>query len=103
MAIAVDDIKRHYVTIAEARRMQGLRILLGAFTLPGPWHEACKGIFHAKGLACTSVRSSNANASVSRARRVDRAVEFASGCAPCPDAEILIFDCAPVSQWAADS
>jgi len=63
MAIAVDDIQRHYVTIAEARRMQGLRIVLGAFTLPGPWHEACKGIFHVKGLAYTPVRSSNANAS----------------------------------------
>jgi len=63
MAIAVDDIKRHYVTIAEARRMQGLRIVLGAFTIPGPWHEACKGIFHVKGLAYTPVRSSNANAS----------------------------------------
>lgn len=63
MTIAIDDIKKHYVTIAEARRMSGLRIVLGAFTIPGPWHEACKGIFHVKGLAYTPVRSANANAS----------------------------------------
>ncbi|MGE0486338.1 MAG: glutathione S-transferase C-terminal domain-containing protein [Gammaproteobacteria bacterium] len=63
MTIAIDDIKRHYVTIAEARRMDGLRIVLGAFTVPGPWHEACKGICHVKGLAYTPVRSANEGAS----------------------------------------
>lgn len=63
MAIAIDDIKRHYVTIAEARRMDGLRIVLGAFTVPGPWHEACKGICYVKGLDYTPVRSANEGAS----------------------------------------
>lgn len=63
MAIAIDDIKRRYVSIAEARSMSGLRIVLGTFAVPGPWHEACKGIFHVKQLPFTPVRSSNDNAS----------------------------------------
>lgn len=63
MAIGIDDIKTHYVDIAEARRMDGLRIVLGAFAVPGPWHEACKGICHVKGLEYTPVRSANAGAS----------------------------------------
>jgi glutathione S-transferase len=59
MAIDVEDIRTHYVTIAEARSMSGLRIVLGAFPIPGPWHEACKGVFYAKGLDYVPVRSSN--------------------------------------------
>jgi glutathione S-transferase len=63
VAIAVDDIKINYITIGEARRMSGLRIVLGAFPIPGPWHEACKGIFYVKGLEYTPVKSSNEAAS----------------------------------------
>ena len=63
MTIEVDDIKINYVPIHEARRMPGLRIVLGAFAVPGPWHEACKGIYHVKGLDYTPVRSSNEGAS----------------------------------------
>lgn len=63
MAIQVDDIKIKYVPIREARQMPGLRIVLGAFAVPGPWHEACKGIYHVKGLAYTPVRSANEGAS----------------------------------------
>ena len=59
MVIGVEDIRTHYVTIAEARSMSGLRIVLGAFPIPGPWHEACKGVFYAKGLGYVPVRSSN--------------------------------------------
>ncbi len=43
--------------------MSGLRIVLGAFTIPGPWHEACKCVFHVKGLDYTPVRSANEGAS----------------------------------------
>lgn len=63
MAIEVDDIKIHYVPIREARATSGLRIVLGAFAIPGPWHEACKGVFYVKGLEYTPVRSSNEDAS----------------------------------------
>lgn len=62
MTIELDDFKINYIPIREARQMSGLRIVLGAFTIPGPWHEACKGIFHVKGLSYTPVRSANENA-----------------------------------------
>ena len=45
MTILVDDIKIEYIPIREAKQMSGLRIVLGAFAIPGPWHEACKGIY----------------------------------------------------------
>jgi hypothetical protein len=41
MPIQVDDIKIEYIPIREAKQMSGLRIVLGAFAIPGPWHEAC--------------------------------------------------------------
>jgi glutathione S-transferase len=63
VAIEVDDIKVNYIPIREAREQSGLRIVLGAFTVPGPWHEACKGVFYVKGLDYTPVRSSNEDAS----------------------------------------
>lgn len=63
MSIQVDDLKIEYIPIREARQMSGLRIVLGAFAIPGPWHEACKGIYYAKGLEYTPVRSSNEDAS----------------------------------------
>ena len=63
MTIAVDDTKIKYIPIREAREMSGLRMILGDFTIPGPWHEACKGVFYVKGLEYTSVRSTNEGAS----------------------------------------
>jgi glutathione S-transferase len=63
VTIEVDDIKINYIPIREARAMSGLRIVLGAFAVPGPWHEACKGVFYVKGLDYTPVRSSNEGAS----------------------------------------
>lgn len=63
MAIELSDIKLNYVTIAEARRMSGLRIVLGAYPIPGPWRESCKGVFWVKGLRYTPVKSANADAS----------------------------------------
>jgi len=49
------DIKLNYVSIAEAKKMSGLRLILGAYAVPGPWREACKGLFHVKGIPYTSV------------------------------------------------
>ncbi len=63
MAIGLEDTKLHYVSIREARQMSGLRIVLGALAVPGPWREACRGVFHVKGLAYTPVRSANEGAS----------------------------------------
>jgi hypothetical protein len=63
VAIQIDDIKIDYITIGEARKLSGLRMVLGAFTIPGPWHEACKGIFYVKGLDYIPVRSANEGAS----------------------------------------
>ena len=63
MTIELTDIKLNYVTLAEARRMSGLRIVLGAYPIPGPWRESCKGVFQVKGLTYTPVKSANAEAS----------------------------------------
>ncbi len=63
MAIGFEDIKVTYVEIAAARKMSGLRIVLGAYPIPGPWREACKGVYHVKGLKYTAVRSGDAGTS----------------------------------------
>ena len=63
MTIQVSDIKKDYIPIREAKAMSGLRIVLGAFAVPGPWHEACKGVYYVKGLDYTAVRSSNEDSS----------------------------------------
>lgn len=63
MSIAADDVKLDYVSIREARNMSGLRMVLGAFALPAPWHESCKNIYYVKGLEFTPVRSANEGAS----------------------------------------
>jgi len=57
------DIKLNYATIADARRMSGLRIVLGAYADPGMWREACKGICHVKGLSYTPVVTASAGRS----------------------------------------
>ncbi|MCB1746896.1 MAG: hypothetical protein H6977_09475 [Gammaproteobacteria bacterium] len=56
------DLKVDYVTLAEARRLGGLRLVLGAYTIPGPWRESCKNLFEVKGIPYTPVRCSNADA-----------------------------------------
>lgn len=63
MPVAIEEIKLNYVPIAEARKMSGLRVVLGAYPIPGPWRESCKGILHVKGLQYTCVQSSDAGAS----------------------------------------
>jgi len=61
--IGINDVKLRYASIAEARRMTGLRIVLGAYTDPGMWREACKGICHVKKLAYTPVVCASAGRS----------------------------------------
>lgn len=63
MTIEFTDIKLNYITIEEARKLGGLRVVLGAYPIPGPWREACKGVLWVKGLKYTPVKSANAGAS----------------------------------------
>ena len=63
MTIEFSDVKLNYITIAEARRISGLRIVLGAYPIPGPWRESCKGVFYVKGLKYVPVRTGNEGAS----------------------------------------
>ena len=44
----------HYLTIAEARHRPGLRLVLSAH-VPGPWGEAAKAVFAARGVAFAPV------------------------------------------------
>lgn len=60
MPIELTDLKLRYVEIAEARKMSGLRIVLGAYPIPGPWRESCKGVFWVKRLDYVPVRTGNA-------------------------------------------
>ena len=62
-SIGFDDIVLDYAAIAEARSMPGLRLILGAYAIPGPWREACKALFEVKGIPYTPVRTSDAGAS----------------------------------------
>ena len=63
MSVELDDLKHDYVSIEQARKMSGLRVVLGAYPIPGPWRESCKGVLHVKGLQYTCVQSSDAGAS----------------------------------------
>jgi len=49
------DIKLNYVSIAGAKKMSGLRLILGAYPVPGPWRESCKALFHVKSIPYTPV------------------------------------------------
>lgn len=53
--IELTDTKLRYTSIAEARELSGLRLVLGAYAIPGPWRESCKGVFHVKGIPFTPV------------------------------------------------
>ena len=44
-----------WVDVAQARGLPGLRLVLTA-GVPGPWGEAAKGLFFAKGISYTRVR-----------------------------------------------
>ncbi len=57
--IELTDIKVNYVGIEEARQLSGLRLILGAYAVPGPWRESCKGLFYVKGLHYTAAHSAN--------------------------------------------
>lgn len=61
--IGFGDVKHEYLTITEARKRPGLRLVLGAYAIPGPWREACKALFHVKGIPYASVRTSDEGAS----------------------------------------
>ena len=49
MAAQAAAVKAEYLDVARARALPGLRLVLTA-GLPGPWGEAAKGVFHAKGI-----------------------------------------------------
>ena len=53
------DTKINYVSIAEAKKMSGLRLISGAYADPAPWREACKSLFYVKGIPYTAVVTSN--------------------------------------------
>jgi len=57
--IELEDVKLNYVDIEDARSMPGLRLILGAYTIPGPWRESGRGLFDVKGLEYTCVRAAN--------------------------------------------
>lgn len=59
-AIELTDVKLNYASIAAARKMSGLRLVLGAYAIPGPWRESCKGIFHVKHIPYTPVVTAGA-------------------------------------------
>lgn len=61
--IGINDITLKYTNIAEARRLTGLRIVLGAYADPGMWREACKGICHVKKLDYVPVVAASAGRS----------------------------------------
>jgi glutathione S-transferase len=63
MTTELSDVKLNYVPIADARRISGLRIVLGAYPIPGPWRESCKGVFYVKGLEYVPVRTGNEGSS----------------------------------------
>jgi hypothetical protein len=49
--IGRDDYKLKYASLADAKNMSGLRLILGAHTIPGPWREACKSLFYVKKIS----------------------------------------------------
>ena len=84
------DIKINYLSIAEARKRSGLRLVLGAYAVPGPWREACKGLFYVKKIPYVSVVTASAG-------RSD--LEFGASGA---DAELIAWtgqSSAPVAIW----
>ena len=48
--IGLDAITIEYASIEDAKKMSGLRLVLGDYAVPGPWREACKGLFYVKNI-----------------------------------------------------
>jgi glutathione S-transferase len=61
--IAINEVKLKYASLQEARTMTGLRLILGANAVPGPWREACKAIFHVKKIPFAPVASAGQDGS----------------------------------------
>ncbi len=61
--IGMMDLKLKYASIEEAKTMSGLRLILGAYTIPGPWREACKSIFWVKKVPYTPVTAAGKDGS----------------------------------------
>src|SRR5262245_25143017 len=61
--IGRNDFKLKYATLAEAKTMPGLRLILGAHTIPGRGREACNGIFYVKEIPYTPVASAGPDGS----------------------------------------
>lgn len=59
--IALTDVRLTYLDLAEARKQSGLRLILGKYTVPGPWREACKGLFYVKKIPYASVVTAGQN------------------------------------------
>src|SRR5262245_17913588 len=51
--IGLLDVKLTYASLEEAKKLSGLRLILGAYAIPGPWREACKSIFYVKKIPYT--------------------------------------------------
>jgi hypothetical protein len=100
MTIEVDDIKIEYIPIREAKLRSGLRIVLGAFAIPGPWHEACKGIYYVKGLDYTPVRSSNEDASDAQVGMGNSQSELVEWTAQSSAPVVIWNDERPRSSWS---
>ena len=54
-AIGLDAITIDYASIEDAKKMSRLRLVLGNYAVPGPWREACKGLFYVKKIPYTPV------------------------------------------------
>src|SRR5216684_397430 len=61
--IGLNSVKLKYVSIEEAKTMSGLRLILGAYAIPGPWREACKGISYVKKLPYVPVTAAGKDGS----------------------------------------
>jgi glutathione S-transferase len=61
--ISLNSITLEYVSIEQAKQMSGLRLILGAYAVPGPWREACKGIFYVKKIPYIPVNAAGKDGS----------------------------------------
>jgi hypothetical protein len=57
--IGMDQITLEYTSIEDAKTMSGLRLVLGAYPIPGPWREACKAFFYVKKIPYTAVEAAS--------------------------------------------
>lgn len=59
----MNEAEDNFISIAEARRSSGLRVILLQAPAPGPWNETCKNILHVKRLPYTAVKAVEKNGS----------------------------------------